>query len=55
MRPPHFPTPLGVIRKVQLPSYDELLNEQIEVSKPKRKKSKVRQSELRNPRRGSRK
>jgi hypothetical protein len=25
------------------------------ISKPKRKKSKVRQSELRNPRRGSRK
>ncbi|MDB4989575.1 MAG: korB, partial [Myxococcaceae bacterium] len=37
MRPPHFPTPLGVIRKVQLPSYDEMLNAQIEASKPKRK------------------
>ncbi|HEX5658142.1 MAG TPA: 2-oxoacid:ferredoxin oxidoreductase subunit beta [Polyangiales bacterium] len=37
LKPPHFPTPLGVIRKVQLPSYDELLNEQIEASKPKRK------------------
>jgi len=37
MRPPHFPTPLGVIRKVQMPSYDEMLNQQVEASKPKRK------------------
>jgi 2-oxoglutarate ferredoxin oxidoreductase subunit beta len=37
MKPPHFPTPMGVIRKVQMPSYDEMLNQQIEASKPKRK------------------
>jgi 2-oxoglutarate ferredoxin oxidoreductase subunit beta len=36
MKPPHFPTPLGVIRKVQLESYDAMLNAQIEVSRPKR-------------------
>ena len=29
MKPPHFPTPVGVIRKVQLPSYDQMLNEQV--------------------------
>jgi 2-oxoglutarate ferredoxin oxidoreductase subunit beta len=37
MKPPHFPTPLGVIRKVQMDSYDGMLNAQIEASKPKRK------------------
>jgi len=37
MKPPHFPTPLGVMRKVQLDSYDGMLNAQIEASKPKRK------------------
>ena len=37
MKPPHFPTPLGVIRKVQMESYDGMLNAQIEASKPKRK------------------
>jgi 2-oxoglutarate ferredoxin oxidoreductase subunit beta len=37
LRPPHFPTPIGVIRKVQAPSYDKLLNDQIEAAKPKRK------------------
>jgi 2-oxoglutarate ferredoxin oxidoreductase subunit beta len=37
MKPPHFPTPLGVIRKVQLESYDAMLNAQVEASKPKRK------------------
>jgi 2-oxoglutarate ferredoxin oxidoreductase subunit beta len=36
MKPPHFPTPLGVIRKVQLDSYDAMLNAQIEAAKPKR-------------------
>jgi 2-oxoglutarate ferredoxin oxidoreductase subunit beta len=36
MKPPHFPTPLGVIRKVQLESYDAMLNAQIEAAKPKR-------------------
>jgi 2-oxoglutarate/2-oxoacid ferredoxin oxidoreductase subunit beta len=37
MKPPHFPTPLGVIRKVQVDSYDQMLNAQIEAAKPKRK------------------
>jgi 2-oxoglutarate ferredoxin oxidoreductase subunit beta len=37
MKPPHFPTPLGVIRKVQLESYDGLLNAQIEAARPKKK------------------
>jgi len=36
MKAPHFPTPLGVIRKVQMPSYDGMLNAQVEAAKPKR-------------------
>lgn len=36
MKPPHFPTPLGVIRKVQAESYDAMLNAQVEAAKPKR-------------------
>ncbi len=36
MKPPHFPTPLGVIRKVQMPTYDDMLNAQVESAKPKR-------------------
>ena len=36
MKPPHFPTPLGVIRKVQLDTYDSMLNAQVEAAKPKR-------------------
>ncbi len=36
MRAPEFPTPLGVIRKVQAESYDAMLNAQVEASKPKR-------------------
>jgi 2-oxoglutarate ferredoxin oxidoreductase subunit beta len=36
MKPPHFPTPLGVIRKVQLDSYDAMLNAQVEAAKSKR-------------------
>ena len=36
MKPPHFPTPLGVIRKVQLESYDAMLNAQVEAAKVKR-------------------
>jgi 2-oxoglutarate ferredoxin oxidoreductase subunit beta len=36
MKPPHFPTPLGVIRKVQVPTYDAMLNAQVEAAKPKR-------------------
>jgi 2-oxoglutarate/2-oxoacid ferredoxin oxidoreductase subunit beta len=28
--PPHFPTPIGVFRAVERPSYDQLLNEQVE-------------------------
>jgi 2-oxoglutarate ferredoxin oxidoreductase subunit beta len=38
MKPPHFPTPVGVIRKVQLPSYDQMLNEQV-ASQAHKKKS----------------
>ena len=37
MKPPHFPTPLGVIRKVQLESYDSMLNAQIEAQASRRK------------------
>jgi 2-oxoglutarate ferredoxin oxidoreductase subunit beta len=37
MKPPHFPTPLGVIRKVQCESYDGMLNAQIESQAAKRK------------------
>jgi 2-oxoglutarate ferredoxin oxidoreductase subunit beta len=37
MKPPHFPTPLGVIRKVQLESYDGMLNAQIEAQASRRK------------------
>jgi 2-oxoglutarate ferredoxin oxidoreductase subunit beta len=37
MKPPHFPTPLGVIRKVQLDSYDGMLNAQIQSQASKRK------------------
>jgi 2-oxoglutarate ferredoxin oxidoreductase subunit beta len=37
MRPPHFPTPIGVIRKVQADSYDGMLNAQIEAVKSKRR------------------
>jgi len=36
MKPPHFPTPLGVIRKVQMDTYDGMLNAQVEAAKPKR-------------------
>jgi 2-oxoglutarate ferredoxin oxidoreductase subunit beta len=36
MKPPHFPTPLGVIRKVQVDTYDAMLNAQVEAAKPKR-------------------
>jgi hypothetical protein len=37
MKPPQFPTPLGVIRKLQLESYDSMLNAQIEAQASKRK------------------
>jgi 2-oxoglutarate ferredoxin oxidoreductase subunit beta len=37
MKPPHFPTPVGVIRKVQLPSYDQMLNEQVAAQAHRRK------------------
>jgi 2-oxoglutarate ferredoxin oxidoreductase subunit beta len=37
MKPPHFPTPIGVIRKVQLPSYDQMLNEQVQSQAHKKK------------------
>jgi len=37
LRPPHFPTPVGVIRKVSAPSYDAMLNAQVEAAKPKKK------------------
>jgi 2-oxoglutarate ferredoxin oxidoreductase subunit beta len=37
MKPPHFPTPLGVIRKVQLDSYDHMLNAQVESQASRRK------------------
>jgi 2-oxoglutarate/2-oxoacid ferredoxin oxidoreductase subunit beta len=38
LRPPHFPTPVGVIRKVSQPSYDALLNAQLDVAKAKKKR-----------------
>ena len=37
MGPPSFPTPLGVIRKVQRPSYDALLNAQLDAARPNKK------------------
>jgi len=36
MKAPNFPTPLGVIRKVQMPSYDGMLNAQVDAVRPKR-------------------
>ena len=38
LSPPEFPTPLGVLRKVKRKSYDEMVQEQIEQSAPKRVK-----------------
>jgi 2-oxoglutarate ferredoxin oxidoreductase subunit beta len=35
MRPPEFPTPIGVFRAVERPSYDALVNEQIERARAK--------------------
>ena len=35
MRPPQFPTPIGVFRAVERPSYDALVNQQIERAKTK--------------------
>jgi 2-oxoglutarate ferredoxin oxidoreductase subunit beta len=35
MRPPRFPTPIGVFRAVERPSYDALVNQQIERAKAK--------------------
>jgi len=37
MRPPNFPTPLGVIRKVKAESYDAMLNAQVASQASKRK------------------
>jgi 2-oxoglutarate ferredoxin oxidoreductase subunit beta len=36
MNAPEFPTPLGVLRKVDRPSYDSLMNAQIEEASAKR-------------------
>lgn len=36
LRAPEFPTPLGVLRRVSRPSYDELVNQQLEQAAPKR-------------------
>jgi 2-oxoglutarate ferredoxin oxidoreductase subunit beta len=33
LRGPEFPTPIGVFRAVEIPSYDELLNQQVERAK----------------------
>jgi len=33
LRAPEFPTPIGVFRAVEIPSYDELLNQQVERAK----------------------
>lgn len=35
MRPPQFPTPIGVFRAVERPSYDALVNQQIERARAK--------------------
>ena len=36
MGPPHFPTPLGVLRAIEQPTYDVMMNDQeLEITKKK--------------------
>lgn len=42
MRAPEFPTAMGVLRRVERPNYDELLNAQVEVAREKRGRGELR-------------